>query len=104
MKKEEKITGKEHPDYALILFNMAFILSKQDLFEDAIDVFEQARQILEKTIGKQTSLYLHAYEKYFQEALIIFEECLSILENMIGTEHYDYITTLQNIEWLREHL
>ena len=50
---EETAVGKQHPDYATTLGNMAGCLVFQGQYDKAMELYEQCRQIRETALGKQ---------------------------------------------------
>ena len=50
---DEKTIGKEHPDYAIRLNNLAIVYNSQGRYDEAIELYKQALLIDEKTIGKE---------------------------------------------------
>ena len=46
----EKTIGKEHPDYAIRLNNLASVYESQGKFDEALKLYEQALNIFEKTL------------------------------------------------------
>ena len=50
---DEQTIGKEHPDYAIRLNNLAIVYHSQGRYDEAIELYKQALLIDEKTIGKE---------------------------------------------------
>jgi tetratricopeptide (TPR) repeat protein len=55
---EEKRLGKDHPEYAIALFNLGVCYYEQKKFSDAETLLLKAKNILEKTLGKKHQDYV----------------------------------------------
>ena len=102
----EKTIGKEHPDYAIHLNNLASVYYLQGRYDEAIEKYEEALRIDEKTIGKEHPEYakhlsnlanVYYLQGRYDEAIEKYEEALQIDEKTIGKEHPDYAIDLGNL-------
>lgn len=50
LEMKEKLLGKDHPDVAMTLNNLAVLLKKQEKYEEAASMYERALAIFEKTL------------------------------------------------------
>ncbi len=99
----EKVLGKEHPNYATLLNNLAVYNSSLGNYSEAIRLGTEALQIREKVFGKEhpdyaTSLNnLATYNSSlgnYAEAIRLGTEALQIQEKVLGKEHPDYALSL----------
>lgn len=99
-------TGVDSADHAIDLNNLALIYRFRAKYDEAIDKYEQALRIDEKTIGKEhpdyatrlnnlANVYLH--QGRYSDAIEKFEEAIRIDEKTIGKEHPDYAIDLGNL-------
>jgi len=106
----EKALGKDHPDVAKILDELAELLGlfKGDMHE-AIPLLERALAIREKALGKDhpsvANSLNHLAEFYgFQgedeKAEMMFLRALAIEEKILGEEHPNVATSLNNLAML----
>jgi tetratricopeptide (TPR) repeat protein len=102
----EKILGKEHPDVANSLNNLAGLYRSQDDYEQAKPLYERALAIKEKVFGKEhpdvaNSLNnlaaLYYYQGDYERAKPLYEHSLAIKEKVFGKEHPDVATGLNNL-------
>lgn len=101
----EHVRGRNHPDYATTVVNLANLLRMMKRYEESERLFKQALSIYGNTIGKQHFVYIGAANNlgllYFdmgkkEEAFPYFLHCLKELE---GKEKYKipYAITLHNL-------
>ena len=101
----EKVFGKEHPDYATSLSNLAAYNSCMGNYAEAIRLSTEALQIREKILGKKhpdyavslnnLALYNSSLGNY-AEAIRLSTEALRIQEKVLGKKHPDYAVSLNN--------
>ena len=108
-----KILGKEHPDYALSLNNLAAYNSSLGDYEEAIKLCTEALNIRERVLGKEHPDYaasLNSLAVYnsklgdYKEAIRLDTEALNVYEKIYGKEHLDYATSLNNLSFYYERL
>lgn len=101
-----EVFGKEHPDYAIDLTNLAGSYRDQGRFDEAIEKYQEALRIGEKTIGKdhpdsatRLSNLALGYEDQgrYDEAIEKHEEVLRIDEKTIGKEHPEFASHINNL-------
>jgi len=106
---DEKVYGKEHPEVATDLNNLANLYYAQGAYEQALPLSERALAIDEKVYGKEhpdvaTDLNnlanLYYAQGAYEQALPLSERALAIMEKMLGKEHPDVATSLNNIAGL----
>lgn len=102
----EKTIGKEHPDYAIHLNNLASVYYLQGNYEEAVEIYKQAIEIGEKTIGKEHPEYairlnnlagVYRSQGKYDEAIELFKQAFEIDEKTIGKEHPEYAIHLNNL-------
>lgn len=102
----EQMYGKDHPDYATTLDNIATCYSNLGDYNKAIEYYNELITIQEKTIGTEHQDYattlnniaLCYYELgEYDHALEYHYEALRIREVTLGVEHSDYAISLNNI-------
>ena len=102
----EKVLGKQHPYYAILLNNLAVYNSSLGNYSEAIRLGTEALQIREKVFGKEhpdyaTSLSNLALDNSsignYAEAIRLSTEALQIRERVLGKGHPDYATSLSNL-------
>ena len=102
----EKILGKEHPDYATSLNNLASCYKEIGNYSEAIKLVQEALQISESILGKEHPYYatsLNNLASYYSEtgnyseAIRLGLEALQIWESILGKEHPNYATSLNNL-------
>ena len=102
----EQMYGKDHPDYATTLDNIATCYSNLGDYNKAIEYYNELITIQEKTIGTEHQDYattlnniaLCYYELgEYDHALEYHYEALRIREVTLGVEHSDYAMSLNNI-------
>ncbi|WP_286018890.1 tetratricopeptide repeat protein [Candidatus Venteria ishoeyi] len=109
----EKALGKNHPDVATTLNNLAGLYKAMGAYEKALPLYERDLEISEKALGKNhpdvattlnnlAGLYkaMGAYEK----ALPLYERALGIIESALGKDHPHVATTLNNLAGLYESM
>ena len=102
----EKLYGKEHPDYAISLNNLALYNSYLGNYTEAIRLGTEALNIREKVYGKEHPDYAQSLNNLasynsdlgnYQEAIRLCTEAMNIFEKIYGREHPDYATSLNNL-------
>ncbi len=105
----EKVLGKEHPDYAASLGELASLYKDIGQYEKAEQLYLDAIAIQEKTLGREHSdcaLNLHNlaglyhYTGRYNEAEQLYLEAKAIWEKVLGKEHRYYIFSLINLALL----
>jgi len=103
---EEKILGKEHPNYAASLNNLANLYWNMGNYEKAESFHLEAKAIREKALGKEHPDYaaslnnlaiLYKHMGNFQKAETLYLESKAIREKVLGKEHPDYAWSLNNL-------
>ncbi|MDF5721778.1 MAG: CHAT domain-containing protein [Rhizonema sp. PD37] len=105
----EKVLGKEHPDIATSLNNLAELYRKHGNYQKAEPLFQRSLAILEKVLGKEhpdvaTSLnnlaLLYDAQGNYQKAEFFYQRSLVIYEKILGKEHPDVANSLNNLAYL----
>ncbi|MBE9210703.1 tetratricopeptide repeat protein [Nostoc sp. LEGE 06077] len=105
----EKILGKEHPDVASSLNNLALLYRAQGKYQQAEQLYVRSLAIYEKILGKEhtfvaTSLnnlaVLNQLQGKYQQAEPLYLRALAILEKVLGKEHPDIASSLNNLALL----
>ena len=98
-----RLLGKDHPDIAMNLSNLAFVLYRQGKREAAMDMLRDALEMRRRTLGSDhpdvaasaTSLaYWLTDAGRYEEASALVEESLAIREKALGREHPQFAGTL----------
>jgi CHAT domain-containing protein len=102
----EKVLGKEHPDVATSLNNLAGLYSDMGNYSQAEPLFQRSLAISEKVLGKEhpdvaTSLdnlaSLYRAQGNYSQAEPLSQRALAIYEQVLGKEHPDVATNLNNL-------
>jgi tetratricopeptide (TPR) repeat protein len=102
----EKVHGKEHPDVATSLNNLAGLSYAQGDYEQAKPLFERALAIREKVFGKEHPSVGVSYgnlagiyeaQGEYKQAEPLRRKALEIHEKVFGKEHPDVATSLNNL-------
>ena len=105
----EKVLGKEHPDVATSLNNLALLYSNQGNYQQAEPLYQRSLAIWEKVLGKEhfsvaTSLNnlaeLYREQGNYQQAEPLYQRSLAIREKLLGKEHPAVATSLNNLALL----
>jgi len=104
---ERSLHGENHPSFALGLMNAAHVLTAMGQSQDEAEaLFINAKNIIEKAVGKNHSNYATAisnlgwfYTVYdqFDKADPYIRECAEIRSRILGEDHPDYATALNNL-------
>lgn len=98
--------GQEHPDTALILYNLALLSYDQGEYKEAEERFQQALMVWQKQLNSEHPyivhiLYhmglLHYVQKKDKDAEARFLQVLEIWKCQFGQEHPDMILCLNNL-------
>ncbi|GAX39055.1 peptidase-like protein [Tolypothrix sp. NIES-4075] len=102
----EKVLGKEHPDVATTLNNLAELYKAQGSYEKAEPMYLRSLAIYEKIMGKDhplvaTSLNnlaeLYKAQGSYEKAEPMYLRSLAIYEKVLGKEHPNVATSLNNL-------
>jgi len=102
----EKTLGKEHPDYATSLNNLAMAYESMGNYAAAEPLYIEAKAIRERVLGKDhpsyaTSLNNLASLYYsmgnYAAAEPLFLEAKAIRERVLGKNHPNYVASLNNL-------
>lgn len=102
----EQALGKDHPEVATSVHNLAWLLRTQGAYDTARPLFERALAIREKALGPDhpqvaTSLNHLALllfdEGAYAEARPLLERALAIREKALGPDHPDFAQSLNNL-------
>ncbi|MBE9005109.1 tetratricopeptide repeat protein [Fortiea sp. LEGE XX443] len=105
----EKVLGKEHPDVASSLNNLALLYDSQGNYQQAEPLYLRSLAILEKVLGKEhpdvaSSLNnlaeLYRTQGNYQQAEPLFLRSLAIAEKVLGNVHPDVASSLNNLALL----
>ena len=102
----EKVLGKQHPYYAILLNNLASYNYYLGNYAEAIRLGTEALQIREKVLGKEHTDYATSLSNLanynsslgnYAEAIRLGTEALQIRKKVLGKEHPDYTLILSNL-------
>lgn len=102
----ENFYGKNHQETAQALNQLALVYKAQGRYDEAIEKFEIALEIGEKTIGKEHPSYstrlnnlANVYRSLgrYEKAIEILMEALAIDAKIIGKTHPNYAISLNNL-------
>jgi tetratricopeptide (TPR) repeat protein len=102
----EKALGKDHPEVAVLLNNLALLYRIQGHYAEAEPLYQRSLVILEKALGKDhpnvaNSLnnlaFLYYAQGHYAEAEPLFQRSLAIWEKALGNDHPDVATSLNNL-------
>lgn len=100
---EERIDGKDHPQYATSLFNLAYLYHNKRQSQKAEPFAKRASSIYLKSLGEKARYYLNSLgllgsiyriTARFEEAEQVLIEAVTTLESEYGEEDDDYINNL----------
>lgn len=83
--KEKLLGTKNHPDYGASLNALASVLHHQSKYQECLDLYEQAKSIIEKSAGKQHPDYSSTLSNIavvlgelgkHEESILKLRECL----------------------------
>jgi CHAT domain-containing protein/tetratricopeptide (TPR) repeat protein len=101
----EKAMGREHPDYAESLHNLAILFEGMSQYEKAEPFYHESKAIREKTLGREHPDYAVSlnsmaifYRKMgqYDKAEPLGLESIAIRKKVLGREHSDYAAGLNN--------
>ena len=102
----EKVFGKEHPDVAESLNNLAELYKTQGDYESAKPLYERSLAIWEKVHGKEhpdvaislnNLAELYSTKGDYESAKPLYERSLAIWEKVFGQEHPAVAQSLNNL-------
>jgi CHAT domain-containing protein len=102
----EKAVGKEHPDYAWSLNNLAILNDRIGNYEKAESYHLESKAIREKVRGKVHPEYaaslnnlaiLYQNTGHYEKAEPLLQESKDLREKVLGTDHPDYAASLNNL-------
>ncbi|MGI8503605.1 MAG: tetratricopeptide repeat protein [Hassallia sp.] len=102
----EKVLGKEHPDVATSLNNLAELYKAQGIYEKAKPLYLRSLAIYEKVLGKEDPLVatsvnnlaeLYKAQGSYEKAEPLYLRSLAIYEKVLGKKHPNVATTLNNL-------
>lgn len=106
-KLTEELVGRNHPDYAVALVNMANSLKDdENRFSEIEKLLKNSRDINEATLGKETLAvatsnnnlaYQYLIQKRYSEAIDLYEEVLKTRVAILGEIHNDVAVVYGNI-------
>ncbi|MCE7925732.1 MAG: CHAT domain-containing protein [Haliscomenobacteraceae bacterium CHB4] len=105
----EKALGKEHPDYAWSLNNLASLYLDMGNYEKAQPLYVEALTVYEKVLGKEHPEYAlsltglaNVYWEMdnYEKAKPLYLEALVIREKVLGKVHPEYARSLSNLALL----
>ena len=109
----EKVHGKEHPDVATSLNNLAGLYQAQGAYEQALPLYERALAILEKMLGKEhpsvaNSLNnlagLYYAQGAYEQAKPLLERALKIANKFFKSDYPDVRLYSENYALLLEEM
>jgi tetratricopeptide (TPR) repeat protein len=105
----EKTLGKEHPELAVNLNDLASLYQTQGKYQEAEPLYQRAITIGEKTLGPEhpnlairlnNLALLYQTQGKYEEAEPLFKRAISIDEKRLGPEHPGLATELNNLALL----
>jgi CHAT domain-containing protein/Tfp pilus assembly protein PilF len=105
----EKTLGRDHPDVAQSLNNLAFLYRDQGRLTDAEPLLQRSSAIFEKALGRDhadvaTSLnnlgFLYRDQGRYADAKLLLQRSLAIREKALGPDHPDFAQSLNNLGFL----
>ncbi len=109
----ERQIGRDHPDFASMLENLAKLHSDAGRFAEAEKFLTESLTIREKASGKNTREFLAALntlgtmyyaQKRYEESAPLFKLGLEIRENILGSDHIDIAKPLRQYALLCQKL
>lgn len=108
---QEQTLGKQHPDYALRVNNLAGLYEIMNRYDKALALYTQL--LPEQAGSNQQSAYaatlnnlagLYDTMGQYDKALPPYEQALAIREQTLGKQHPDYGRSLRNLAGLYYHM
>jgi tetratricopeptide (TPR) repeat protein len=105
----EKVLGRDHPDVATSLNNLALLYLHQGRYREAEPLCQRSLAIREKALGSDhpdvaTSLNnlagLYNTQGQYEKAEPLYQRSLDILKKVLGSDHPDVATSLNNLAGL----
>jgi CHAT domain-containing protein len=102
----EKALGRDHPDVAISLNNLASLYDRQGRYADTEPLYQRSLAIREKALGRDhpdvaVSLNnlaaLYANQGRYAVAEPLYQRALAIWERALGRDHSDVATALNNL-------
>jgi tetratricopeptide (TPR) repeat protein len=102
----EKALGRDHPDVAQSLNNLAEPYRNQGRYADAEPLYQRSLAIYEKALGRDhpevpTSLNnlaaLYRRQGRYADAELLYQRALAIREEALGRDHPDVVISLNNL-------
>jgi CHAT domain-containing protein len=102
----EARSGRDHPDCAWTLDNLAVVYGAQGLYEAAIPLHERALAIFEKALGPDhpkvadslnNLAIVYQTQGLYEAAIPLHERSLAIREKGLGRDHPDVADSLNNL-------
>ncbi len=100
---DEQNLGKQHPQYAVTLQNLATLYQKKKEFARASELLEQVKQTTQNTLGGDHPLYatittnlavLYQDQGQYPVAEKYWQESVATRRKLLGEEHPDYARSL----------
>ncbi|MDM8552566.1 tetratricopeptide repeat protein, partial [Desulfobacterales bacterium HSG2] len=101
-----RVLGKDHPDYATSLNNLAELYKSKGEYGKAEPLYLQAAEIIERVLGKDHPDYaaslsglaaLYVSTGDYRKAEPLYLQAAEIRERVLGKDHPDYATSLNNL-------
>ncbi|MFC2123481.1 tetratricopeptide repeat protein [Bacteroidota bacterium] len=108
-KIQQALYSSDHPEYALVLNDLAIIYEELDSIESAHQCYNEALAIYEGlpnleedyiTILENAALFLVDYEVDIKESERLFRKELILIDSIHGQDNLPYVTALRNIAGL----
>ena len=106
----EKALGKDHPDIAISLNNLAVLYQDQGNYAEAEPLFQRSLAIREKALGEDhpdiainlnNLAVLYQDQGNYAEAEPLYQRSLAIFEKALGKDHPHPKRVRENIEALQ---
>jgi len=113
LKIREQVLGKEHPDYATSLNNLAMLYNSQGKYEEALPLYQEALKIYEQVLGKYHPYYalslnnlagLYDSQGKYEEALPLLQQAVEIFTKALGEKHPESQLFAKNLRSVQDYL
>jgi len=101
-----KSLGKDHPDYAASLNNLAEVYNSEGDYKKAERLYKEALEITRKSLGNDHPDYATSLNNLagvyssvgdYEKAERLYKEALEIIRKSLGKDHPNYATFLNNL-------
>lgn len=106
LKIREQVLGKQHPEYASSLNNLAQLYYSQGQYEQTLPLYQKALKIVEQVLGQQHPDYAGSLNNLamsykeqgkYEQAFPLLKEASEIWGHILGKQHPDYAKSIGNL-------